>query len=148
MKLKLMILLLSLAGVCKGQTLLSFVRPMGKPVNYFRDRVQLALPTTDSNVFRPIASVASYTVPGNILMTGIGFGYQHNTFDYTTGKWYTLYSFNAMVYAGGSLSPKTPADIISEGLTIGFLNNLIMVGAVYNGSRILGVISLGVSLNN
>lgn len=100
------------------------------------------------NAWRPMANIAAYAEPGNILMAGAGLSYQHLKWDITNQRWNCQWSVAAMGWAGGSVAPKTPADIISYGIMFGVLNNTIMVGPALNAGKLIGVISIGINFNN
>lgn len=100
------------------------------------------------NAWRPIANIAAYAEPGNILMAGAGISYQHLKWDITNQKWNCQWSISALGWAGGSVAPKTPADAISYGIMFGVLNNLIMIGPAINGNKVIATIAVGISLNN
>lgn len=102
------------------------------------------------NAWRPIANIAAYGEPGNLLMAGAGYGLQHLSYNTITAKWVCIWSINAIGWAGGSVAPSTPASIASFGLTLGLDNNLIQVGPAYNpGTRqLLLAVAVGISLNN
>ena len=126
----------------------SFFKPV--PKLYTGARFNRALAAKDSvmNAWRPLANIAAYAEPGNILMAGAGVSYQHLKWDGTNQRWNCQWSLAAMGWAGGSVAPKTPADIVSYGLLLGFLNNKIMVGPALNAGKLIGVISIGINFNN
>jgi hypothetical protein len=154
MKTKLLIMTLLVSTICNAQ---SFFKPLPKYVE--RAKYSFKLQTSgDSakmtsligtmNAFRPIANIAAYTIPGNILMTGAGVSYQHLTID-STMKWYCQWSISALMWAGGQIAPTNGNySVMSFGIMFGVLNNLIMVGPALNNGKVIGVISIGVSLNN
>lgn len=113
---------------------------------------KLALATKDSSVYawRPIANIAAYAEPGNLLMAGVGFGYQKLTWNTTTQKWVSDWSVSGVAFAGGSTAPSSPATVMSVGVLGGVLNNLFMLGPIYNfGTKQFGVaVSVGINLNN
>lgn len=113
-----------------------FVRTVASPVD------------SSLKVFRPITNIAAYGEPGHILMAGAGVSYQHLHWDIASAKWHCQWSVSGMMWAGGSVAPKTPADAISYGVMLGLLNNLIMVGPALNGNKIQAVVGLGINLNN
>ncbi len=162
MKLKIIILTLLTLNVnlhfCCAQ---SFFKPVPKvkaaPMRYSVGNPfaapQTVLPASaakDStmNAFRPIANLAAYAEPGHILMAGAGFGLQHLKWDASTQKWYCEWSVSAMGWAGGSVAPATPAQIVSYGVMVGLFNNMVMVGPAINSGKLQAVVSLGISFNN
>jgi len=94
--------------------------------------------------------MAGYLYPGQQLVTGLGYGFNHLKFIDSTQKWNTIYSVNAVVFAGGNVAPTlSPFTVLSAGISVGLLNQLIQVGPVYNFSGKFGVfLSVSVALNN
>jgi len=113
---------------------------------YFRQVIRAV--DSSMNAFRPITNIAAYGEPGNILMAGGGVSYQHLIWDAHGQKWNCQWSIAAMGWAGGSVAPKTPADIVSYGIMGGFFNNLLMVGPAFNGKKLMAVVAIGINLNN
>lgn len=149
---KLMLVLFSLAFLATSCVAQSFLKPLPKVsvTHSMKLNVNSVAVVTDStmNAFRPIASVAAYTVPGNILLTGAGISYQHLKWDAVKQKWTSVWSIAGLGYVGAPLDPTQPASNFGYGLLVGFLNNLIMVGPTLNGNKVYGTIAIGVSLNN
>ena len=151
-KLMVFFALIFISGSCFCQ---SFFKPLKKPAilsaSYNAYSRSLAVgPQPDSllNAFRPIASIAAYAEPGNILMAGAGISYQHLKYDYGASKWNCQWSISGIMWAGGSVAPSTPAQAISYGLMFGILNNLIMAGPAMNGNKVIATVAIGISLNN
>jgi len=117
---------------------------------FVRSAVPVVVKDSLQNTWRFIADIAAYAEPGNILMAGIGYGYQHLKYDYAAQKWNCLWSVNGVGFAGGSVAPSTPASIASFGIMAGIDNNLFMAGPIYNpGTKKFGLaVSVGISLNN
>lgn len=147
-KLPLIIFLLFIGGMCNAQ---SPFRPMPKLIqpNKFVHATTMA-PDSIANAWRFIADIAAYAQPGNILMAGVGYGYQHLKYDFTAQKWNCVWSVSAVGFAGGSVAPSTPSSIASFGVMAGIYNNLFMAGPIYNpGTKQLGLaVSIGISFNN
>lgn len=97
--------------------------------------------------FRPMV-VTGYSLPDSHVMAGAGFGYQNITYNYATQRSYCNYSINLVGFAGGSVTPKGQGDIVSYGIMIGALNNLVMAGAALNAGKVQAVISFGINFNN
>jgi len=127
-------------------------RPLPKEKTVPRTKLFKALSAQDSteNAWRFTANIVAYAEPGNILMAGIGYGYQHLKYNVSTEKWDAKWSVSAVGFAGGSVAPTTPASIASFGIMGGINNNLFMAGPIYNpGAKQFGVaLSIGISLNN
>lgn len=142
-----------MSQICYGQV---FYKPIPDPYE-FQGTHHFKINKLDSAVYleatmnsiRPVANVAAFTVPGAILMTGAGISYQHLKYIDSTSKWYCVWSISAMGWAGTQVISSTGQyATISYGISLGLLNNLIMIGPALNNGRIIGVIALGISLNN
>lgn len=153
-KIILVVLLLFVAQTTFAQ---SFFHSLHSPqtMKLQQHKLGLVLGTVDSsnltiNAFRPQASIVAYSEPGNILMAGVGGGYDHLKWVPATSSWTVVWSVNAMAFAGGSVAPSTPASVMSVGLLVGVDNNLVMAGPTYNfGTRQFGVgVSVGINFNN
>lgn len=145
------VLILSLLAIffALGASAQSFFKPLPKPGLKSLTRIDGIEQPTVQNAFRPVANVAAYGIPGNIILTGAGISYQHLVYDYNSMKWNCIWSINALGWLSATPDPNSPTpNVITYGLAGGFLNNLIMVGAGFNGSNIIGTIGIGVSLNN
>lgn len=128
-----------------------FFEPVAKPKF---NRFAHSLMTTDSvqNLFRPVAVAAAYGYEktGSKLMVGSGVGYKHLQYDPSTSKWNSLYSFNLIAWAGGDLAPGGTIPAFAVGPTIGFLNDVLMIGATYDftNHQIGGVLVVSLPTNN
>lgn len=105
---------------------------------------------TDStfSAFRPIVIAAAYSLPDNHLMAGAGISWQNLTYNYATQRTYCNYSISAVGFAGGNVAPTTQSQVVSYGIMVGALNNLIMVGAILNSGKVQAALSIGINLNN
>lgn len=128
----------------------SFFKPVPKVNARTNFAFRAITVTKDStmNAWRPLVNIAAYAEPGNILMAGAGLSYQHLKWDITNQRWNCEWSVAAMGWAGGSVAPKTPADIMSYGIMFGVLNNTVMAGPAINSGKLIAVISIGINLNN
>jgi hypothetical protein len=148
---KFTILILSFALLfSKGTMAQSLFKPLpkeGKSTRFIRATV---VPDSTWTGFRFIASLAAYSEPDNYLMTGFGIGWQHNTFKISTQKWYTDYSINGMLWGAGSVTPGPTNPAIATGITVGFFNNLFLIGPDYNFTtkKVGATLTIGISLNN
>lgn len=131
----------------------SFFKPIPKRektvqvAQRFRALVNTSMDST-MNAFRPIANIAAYAEPGNILMAGAGVSYQHLKWDVSNQKWNCQWSVSGLMWAGGSVAPQTPVQAISYGIMFGAFNNLIMIGPAINGNKVIATVAVGISLNN
>ena len=105
--------------------------------------------------FRFTGPIAGFMYPQNMVVTGLGYGFQRMHFVDSTQKYYTDFSISGVVYAGGNVRPSiSPNNIISAGISLSMLNQLINVGPVWNFAKgdvkgSFGVVfSIGVALNN
>jgi hypothetical protein len=100
--------------------------------------------------FRPTTTaVYGYNGSTSVLLIGIGASYEHDTYQQSTGKYYTDWSIAALAYGGGSTS-QHPGDVIAAGLNVSFLNKLLSAGVAYDfvGHRVFPTLGVSVSLNN
>jgi len=156
--------LLALAVAISTITAQSFFKPLPKlqpkPVTVQRRAVMykgLQAPgvvTVNSmgdsikNAVRPILNIAAYAEPKHLLMAGAGISYQHLKYVQSAGIWICIWSVSAMGWAGGSVAPKTPTEVVSYGIMFGAFNNMVMVGPALNDGHGILVVSLGINLNN
>lgn len=97
-KAAIILLLIGFSTVAKSQ---SFFKSLPKPELKLRiDSNGTSVQTM--NAIRPIASIAAYVEPNNILMAGAGFGYQHLTWTVSSQTWYCNWSVNIIGFAGGA----------------------------------------------
>lgn len=89
-----------------------------------------------------------------LTSTGGGISWQKLKYDEEDEKWKSTFSVSPItILLSGNLSADTPIDI-SYAATVGFFNNLIMVGGGYDlgsvsgRSRFFGLISIGINFNN
>lgn len=146
--------------VCINSYGQSFFKPLPRSTEFYTERIRSYNPNQplirtiaflkDStlNAWRPLANIAAYAEPGNILMAGAGLSYQHLKWDVINQRWDCQWSIAAMGWAGGSVAPKNPADIVSYGIMFGVLNNTIMAGPALNAGKLIAVISIGINFNN
>lgn len=77
--------------------------------------------------------MAGYDVLNNKIVTGLGYGYNRLHWVDSTQKYYTDFSINGVIYAGGYAVPSVfENNIVSVGMSAGFLNQLVMIGLAYN----------------
>ena len=150
---RILILILGISLLAPGAHAQSPFRPIPKVVTVQASpflRAAVSLPDSSLNAWRIVTVAACYAEPGNILMAGIGYGYQHLNWDYTNQKWVCQWSVSPAAFAGGSVAPSTPASIMSVGILGGIDNNLVMAGPIYNfGTKQFGVgVSIGINFNN
>lgn len=140
-------------------SIMIFMAANGSAQSFFKPLPKVATPgkfaraqgiTEDSTIyaFRPIANIAAYAEPGNILMAGAGISYQKLKWDIVNQKWNSPWSISGLMWAGGSVAPNNPTQAISYGIMFGVLNNLIMVGPAINGKKVIATVAIGISLNN
>lgn len=103
--------------------------------------------------YRFSAPTAMFLYPQKQIGTSLGFGYNKMHYIDSTKKWYTDLAINASIIAAGNTVP-SPTNVMSVGLFVSFLNQLIQVGPIYNlpsGGNPKGTFgvgfALGVSLN-
>jgi hypothetical protein len=113
----------------------SFFKSLPKP----RGLTATLTPVTQ-NVIRPVANLASYAIPDNLGLTGVGISWQHQEFNAAEDKWKVIYSVNALTWY-------STANKILYGIAIGALNNLIMIGVATDSHKIYGTVGIGININ-
>jgi len=89
--------------------------------------------SNEITAYRFTGPIAGYMYPQNQVVTGLGYGFQRLHYVDSTQRYYTDFSISAMAYAGGNVLPSlTPNNIMSVGISLGFLNQLVMFGPAYN----------------
>lgn len=124
--------------------------PNSKSFSITSDRagnIVITEPVSTMNAFRPIVNVASYGVPGNTALSGAGISYQHLKFDETSQKWNAVWSINGLAWYSVPLSGNEN-NRVAYGIAGGLMNNLLLVGVAYDGTKFLGTVGIGISLNN
>lgn len=99
--------------------------------------------------------MTGYNLSTKQIMAGIGYGAQWMHFVDSTQKYYTTFSVQLVGWVNGSTAPQlNPPNFASAGLTIGFFNQLIQIGAAYTPptsvtkGQIGAVVNLAIPLNN
>ena len=113
----------------------NFFKPLVKP----KVQVTLSGAAVTQNVIRPIANIASYALPDNLALTGVGISWQHQEF--AEDRWKVVYSINALTWYSSQ-------QTVLYGLAFGALNNLIMVGVATDSHKVFGTIGIGINFNN
>lgn len=136
MKLPILLIFLTFCiGICNAQS--SFKR-LPKPQSLSasnRTHAISSAPIANQvfTAFRFTGPIAGYLYPQNQVVTGLGYGWQRLHFVDSTQKYYTDFGINAVVLAGGNVLPTLhPNNIISAGLELSVLNQLFMIGPVWN----------------
>ena len=113
---------------------------------------QAVNPTITAWRFTP---AAGYNITTKQIMAGIGYGVQWMHFVDSTQKYYTTFSIQGIGWVNGFTAPTlNPPNFASFGISVGFLNQLIMFGTAYTPSTsdtkgTLGlVVNLAIPLNN
>jgi hypothetical protein len=153
MKFRLLLIIFSVVftTACKSQ---GFFGPLPKPSAAALGKGKFSL-SSDSvmNAFRPVANIASYgfTHGSGVLLTGAGISWQHLKFDLSSNKWSCVYSISALGWYTAPLSTSEgPTSAFAYGISVGVINNLIMIGGGINTTtnQFIGTIGIGISLNN
>lgn len=110
------------------------------------------LPATGTSFtgFRFSGPSVLYAFPNSSIFTGLGVSYENDTYNNTTGKWYTNWSVAAAGYAGGQFAPQNVSGVTALGLSVSLFNKLLTVGVLYNltNKKFQGAVGPTVSLNN
>lgn len=135
MKVLLFLLFVVITGTASAQ-FFGRLKPLAQPKQSRTVGRNIALSpvvtATDSTFWglRPIVTAATGFIGGTVkAMAGTGISYQNLTYNYATGKYYANYAISALVFAGGSVIPTKPTDVMSAGIMLSFLNNTVGVGA-------------------
>jgi hypothetical protein len=130
----------------------SFFKPLPKRQHVVTTNLRFSptVTSTDSTffAFRPEGNIAALSIPSFQAMAGAGFGVQNITYNFLTQRYYCNYSINAVMFAGGNISPSVPTATLTYALMIGALNNMIMAGAGVNGGKAQFIVSIGILFNN
>lgn len=111
----------------------SILKRLPKPNNVMLSKAMNSATSATVTAWRLTGPIAGFMYPQNQVVTGLGYGYQKLHWVDSIQKWYTDYSISLVAYAGGNVTPTlSPNNIISLGISAGFLNQLIMVGPAYN----------------
>jgi hypothetical protein len=110
------------------------------------------LPSTGTSFtgFRFTGPSVLYAFPNSSIFTGLGVSYENDTYNTSTGKWYTNWSIAAAGYAGGQFAPQNVSGVTALGLSVSLFNKLLTVGVLYNltNKKFQGAVGPTVSLNN
>lgn len=113
----------------------SIFKPMPKPYSVAHGnklRLTTSLPDSTFLGFRFVASAVVQAYPGSIALAGLGFSYEHDTWNASTGNFYADYSVALLAYAGGSVAPTDLKAATAVGLNVSILNKRLSVGGAYN----------------
>lgn len=131
-------------------------KPLPKPVAN-RMATFNAAPTTSNATITAwrFTPAAGYNVTTKQIMAGLGYGIQWMHFVDSTQKYYTTFSIQGIGWVNGTTTPTLyPPSFASFGLSVGFLNQLIMAGFAYTPGtsdtkgKIGLVVNFAVPLNN
>lgn len=134
----------------------SFKR-LPKPAHLVSSRLSASQVSNKAvKAFRFTGPIAGYMYPQNMVVTGFGYGFQRMHFVDSTQKYYVDFSISGVAYIGGNVvKTSNPYNIASIGISLGVLNQLIMIGPAYNLPAIAGgkgsigvVFNIAVPLNN
>lgn len=80
-----------------------------------------------------LVPIAGYMYPQQQIVTGMGYGYQRLHWIDSIQRYYTNWSLSGAVLLGGDTRKlSNPNGIMSIGLSLGVLNQLLMLGVYYN----------------
>jgi len=90
-----------------------------------------------------------------LTSVGGGISYQKLKYDDKSKKWKSIFSWSPLTFLlAGNINDKNTSLDLSVATTLGFVNNLFMVGfgydlgSVENRSRFFGLLSIGINFNN
>jgi len=114
-------------------------------------------PTVTLPAFKIVESTREDSNIDVFVLSSVGGGisYQKLKFDDETQRWKSIFSWSPLtvLLAGNLNDPDTSLDL-SLATTLGFVNNLFMIGAGYDfgrvedRSRFFGLLSVGINFNN
>lgn len=111
-------------------------KPTDKQEITFADSIAPAVLIQD--LLRPVIEISAYGFPGEILLTGGGFSYQHLKF--IKKRWKVRWSVSYMTWYDSKK--------VFQGFTFGILNNNLLIGIAAHSKEIIGTIGIGVNFNN
>jgi|ERR1700722_5048169 len=160
MKFKLLLTAIILI-ICIGANAQSMFKAIPKPQMRYAllapvltDSLGNVIPSTPAaqttTGFRFTGPMVLYSLPGSAIYTGIGADYEHDTYNSTTGKWYTDWAIAIGGYEGGQFAPNSIQAVTAVGLSVQLFNKLLTVGVLYDltNKRVQGGVGPSVSLNN
>lgn len=149
------VILLAFALSTQAQVKTNPFRPIQKPEKSYKVMNILGVPINPTFKAWRFTPMTGYNLTTKQLMAGLGYGLQWMHFVDSTQKYYTTFSIKAVGWLNGSTIPEpNQPSFGSGGITIGFLNELIQIGAAYTPatpntkSQIGAVINIAVPLNN
>lgn len=128
-----LVALFTFSGACGQWFFKTIPNPQDRRGITFSETVVLV-----QDLLRPVVEVSAYGFPGNILLTGGGFSYQHLMF--IKDRWKVLWSITYMTWYD--------LKKVFQGLTVGILNNLILMGIAAHSKEIIGTVGIGINFNN
>jgi hypothetical protein len=125
---KFLLLFILMANFTQAQ---SPFKRMPKPE--MRYGISLAAAPVSVTAWRFTGPIAGFMYPQNQVVTGLGYGYNRMHFVDSTQHYYVDISVSGVVLAGGNVTPSFQANnIMSAGIGIGFVNQLIQIIPCYN----------------
>lgn len=131
-------------GVTNAQ---SFFKAVPKPItlHFAVADSTIGTPATQ-NLIRPVANIASYTIPGNSLLSGAGIAYEHLKWNATTGRWDEVWSINALAWDKASLTGD-PSQF-AYGIAAGILGKGLIGIATTDMKSFFLTLGLKINFNN
>jgi len=138
------LLLISFTGFSQ-----SFFKPI--PKLYQPNRFALTATSTAPDSiflgFRPAVSVVVQAYPGALTLAGAGADYEHDTYNYSTQKWYCDWAVGGLIYAGGTVAPTTPQAAVAAGISVSLFNKLVSIGGAWSFQQKQPLLTFGTSIN-
>lgn len=132
MKIKLLVLSFFLFSIgAKAQIFSPRPKPIHQAISPYA-RATTPLPDSTFKGLRLDASLVVQAYPGSLSLAGVGLVWESDTYNNTTGNWYTNVSAGVFLYAGGSIAPTNLQAATALGANVSFLNKRISVGGAYN----------------
>lgn len=147
----LIIIALVLSGISVNAQ--SMFKPLPKPslIKYgMHYKSTTPLPDSTFTGFRFTGPMVLYALPNSTIFTGVGVSYENDSYNASTGKWYSNWAIALGGYEGGQIAPANVSAVTAVGLSVAFFNKLVTIGVLYNFSNknFQGALGPQVSLNN
>lgn len=135
-----------IAGTTNAQLIKSNpFKPVAKP-----DKLGLFSATAAKSEIQALrfTPMAGYNLSTKQIQAGIGYGLQFMHFVDSTQKYYTDFSVQLVGWVNGSTTPSlNPPNFVSGGITVGFLNQKVQVGAAYTPKTSATKANVGLIVN-
>jgi len=152
-KLPIIVFILCISSMCNAQSMFSSLpKPVvAKPNPFARITIADTLtPGMNYNGLRFTGPTVLYALPNSTVFTGVGVDWESDTYNMSTGKFYTNWAIGLQAMEGGQFAPQTVSAVTAGALTVSFFNKLVTLALIYNftNKNFMGGFGPGVNLNN